>query len=389
TEDYTLENLSAEDMVVEGIYPFAGSFDELKEQMPTIKVNDVAVTPALYPGGYAGGFTGIQGADDPEGSANILRLDSWEGYKKLLEDGSYLKNALEDYPEFTQNVAVYKFTGFEAPSEEFDAATQAISFTIDPEKTIILLYGFNGGEYGEDGFRRYSYFVPNGIRRETDEKYIIVMGEDIGDYVLQGYKNGGCEEGNELDGVSVTITRTEENLSSVFSKIVDNFFATYDSDEEIPVARDMFLGAMSEFILEYGVLSNSPKDRYEYGMLEDIISETKFLDRVFYLKFPISIPAGGDTSIAITLHKNPSFDFHCSGSQNVGIQGYDMVTRLGSNLEFIGMTASLRNTDSIEITNQNFGFDLENGIDKVTLRQEIPHYYLEIKPVEKSDQEGD
>ncbi|NLJ40350.1 MAG: hypothetical protein GX352_01870, partial [Clostridiales bacterium] len=116
TEDYTLENLSAEDMVVEGIYPFAGSFDELKEQMPTIKVNDVAVTPALYPGGYAGGFMGVYGADDPEGSANILRLDSWEGYKKLLEDGSYLKNAFEDYPEFTQNVAVYKFTGFEAPS---------------------------------------------------------------------------------------------------------------------------------------------------------------------------------------------------------------------------------------------------------------------------------
>jgi hypothetical protein len=383
TENYTLENSSAEDMVAEGIYPFAGSFDELKEQMPTIKVNGETVTPTLYPGRYSGGFIGVLGADDPEGSSNILELDSWEGYKKLLEDGNYLRRAFEDYPTFPQKVAVYKFTDFEAPLEEFDAATQAISFTIDPEKTNILLYGFNGGEYNEDGFRRYSYFIPNGIRRETDEKYIIVIGEDIGNYVLQGYKNGACEEGNELEGVSVTVTRIEASLSDVFAEIVDNFFSTYDADEVIPVSRDMFLGIMSEFMLEHGVFSSFPKERYEYGMLEDIISETKNLDRVFYLRFPIGIPAGQDASVMVSLRKKPSYDFHCSGSKNVGVQGYDMVTRLGSNLEFTEMTASLRNTENIEILNQNFGFDLEGGIDSVTLNPEIPHYYLEIKSVDK------
>ncbi|HZJ57313.1 MAG TPA: hypothetical protein VFD89_03635, partial [Clostridia bacterium] len=355
TDSYTLENSSDEDMIIEGIYPFAGSFNGLVEEMPTIKVNGEMITPNLYPGGYSGGFIGIMGADDPEGSSNILELDSWEGYKKLLEDGNYMRRAFEDYPILSQKVTVYKFTDFKAPLEEFDAATQAISFTIDPEKTNILLYGFNGGEYNEDGFRRYSYFVPNGIRRETDEKYIIIVGEDIENYVLQGYKNGACEEGNELEGVSATVTRAEASLSDVFSEIVDNYFSTYDADEAIPVSRDMFLGIMSEFMLEHGVFSSFPKERYDYGMLEDIISETKNLDRVFYLRFPINIPAGKDASVMVSLRKKPSYDFYGSGSENVGVQGYDMVTRLGSNIGFTEITASLRNTDNIEILNQNFG----------------------------------
>ncbi|HZJ57406.1 MAG TPA: hypothetical protein VFD89_04110, partial [Clostridia bacterium] len=75
--------------------------------------------------------------------------------------------------------------------------------------------------------------------------------------------------------------------------------------------------------------------------------------------------------------------FYGSGSENVGVQGYDMVTRLGSNIGFTEITASLRNTDNIEILNQNFGLDLRDGIDSVTLNPEIPHYYLDIKPVDK------
>ncbi len=70
-------------------------------------------------------------------------------------------NRLMDSPILSQEVAVYSFTNFKAPLEGFDAATQAISLTIDPEKTTILLYGFNGCEYGEEGWRRFSYFVPD------------------------------------------------------------------------------------------------------------------------------------------------------------------------------------------------------------------------------------
>lgn len=84
--------------------------------------------------------------------------------------------------------------------------------------------------------------------------------------------------------------------------------------------------------------------------------------------------------VTASFEKEPSFDFGCSGSENVGLQGYDFVTRLGSSLEFTQQTAALTNTETIEITGQNFGFDLENGVTEVRLDPEQEHYYLEIRP---------
>lgn len=383
-DSHLLTNISGQECTVSALYPFVGSFRKLARQMPVITVNGQAVSPALHPGGYSGGFTGAYGVDDPEGSANILQLESWEEYKALLESGSYMAGALTDPPILSQEVTVYSFTDFEAPLGEFDAATQAISFTIDPEKTTILLYGFNGCEYGEEGWRRFSYFVPGGSRRESDEKYIIVIGEDIGEYALQGYKNGACEEGNELTGVSATITRSEGLLSAILGDLVDNFFSKYGDGEELAVLKEMFLGMMSGFMLEYGPLSGSVRDRYEMGMVEDIISETRNLDRIFYLEFPVTIPAGESASVTASLHKEPSYDFHCNGAENKGIHGYDLVTRLGSNLEFTVVTAAVCNTEQTVIVRQNHGFDLENGIDEVLLDPSIPHYYLEVRPADKT-----
>lgn len=382
-DSYVLSNHSEQERKVSVLYPFAGSFNELAEQMPIITVDGEAVSPALYPGGYSGGFKGIHGEDDPDGSSNILQLDSWEGYKTLLEGGCYQDNALSPYPKFGQTVTVYEFSDFKAPLDEYQAATQAITFTINPEKTMILLYGFNGGEYGEDGQRRFSYFVPNETRREGNEKYIIVMGDDIGEYTLQGYKNGATEQGNELDGVFATVIRTERILSDVLNDVVDNFLSVYGDGEGFSVPNEVFLGAVSEFMLEYGLLSGDVRDRYELGMLEDIISETKNLDRVFYLEVPVSIPPNGQITVTANLHKKPSFDFACTGSKNVGVQGYDMVTRLGSNLHFESVTAEITSIKNIEIIRQNFRFDPSAGVTKVTLDPAIEHYYLEIKSMEQ------
>ena len=90
-------------------------------------------------------------------------------------------------------------------------------------------------------------------------------------------------------------------------------------------------------------------------------------ERVLYLSFPVTVPAGGSVTVAASFWKAPSYDYGCSGSENVGLQGYDLVTALGSTLEFTGQTAALVNTDTIEIVRQNLGFDLENGVTQVSL----------------------
>lgn len=385
TDSYTLVNITENDQAVTALYPFTGSFTELASQQPTVTVNGEEAEGALYAGAYASGFRDA-GVDD--GSTwNLQYPDSWMDYKALLDDGSYLNEALGDAPVLDIPVTVYEFTDFTAPAN-YDAATQAIEFTIDQQKTTVLTYGFNGASWDEDtGWRQYSYFVPNGVRRDKDPKLLVVLGEDIKDHTLGGYENGGCEK--EIDGVSCTVTRREMTLDQVLDQLCRNYLETYadwqygmDTDELAAVPFPLFRRAVGELMAEYGPISETVKDRYDGGRLDDIISETMSMDRVLYLAVPVTIPAGGQIDIAFELWKEPSFDYGCSGSEHVGLQGYDFVTQLGSNLAFTEQRAALANTDSIQIERQNFGFDLEHGVTRVTLNPETEHYYLEIRPKE-------
>ncbi len=388
TDSYAIVNITEFDQTVTALYPFTGSFTELASQQPTVTVNGEETEAALYAGAYAGGF---RDAGVNDGSTwNLQYPDSWTDYKALLEDGRYLDTALGDGPVLDIPVTVYEFTDFEAPHEEYDAATQAIEFTIDQEKTTVLTYGFNGGSWDEDtGWRQYSYFVPNGVRRDTDPKLLVVLGEDIGDYVLQGYEDGGCDRGEELEGVSCTVTRRETALDEVLDVLCRNYLGTYaewqlgmDDTEVAAVPYALFRRAVSELMVQYGPLAgDNTVDRYDSGRLDDII-EAIGQQRVLYLAVPVAVPAGSKVDITFKLWKEPSFDFGCSGSENLGLQGYDLVTRLGSNLDFTEQRAALENTESIQIERQNFGFDLEKGVAEVTLDLETEHYYLEIRPKE-------
>lgn len=316
---------------------------------------------------------------------NLEYPDSWTDYKALLEDGRYLARALGDGPALDIPVAVYEFTDFRAPAE-YDAATQAIDFTIDREKAAVLTYGFNGASWDwETGWRQYSYFVPNGQRKDTDPKLLIVLGEDIGAYTLAGYENGGCEK--KLEGVSCTVTRRETTLDEVLDQLCRNYLETYaewqwgmedGAAEAVPYA--LFRRAVNELMVQYGPLAgDGMADRYADGRLDDIISEAMSQQRVLYLAVEVTVPAGESVNITFELWKEPSYDFHCSGSEHVGLQGYDFVTRLGSNLDFTAQTAALVHTDGIEIVRQNFGFDLANSVTEAALDTAEEHYYLEVR----------
>ena len=154
-----------------------------------------------------------------------------------------------------------------------------------------------------------------------------------------------------------------------------------DGEETDAVPFPLFRRAVDELLVRYGVLAGDKvMDRYADGRLDDIISEAMSQERVLYLAVPVTVPAESKVNITFSLWKEPSFDFGCSGSENVGLQGYDFVTRLGSDLTFTEQRAALENTDGIQIQRQNFGFDLERGVTEVTLDWKMEHYYLEIRP---------
>lgn len=384
TDDYVLTNPTEADVTVTALYPFAGSLADLGTLAPAVTVDGEAADTTLHAGAYAGGFRDA-GVDD--GSTwNLAPPSSFLDYVNLLEDGGYLSQALGDAPALGIPVTVYRFSDFAAPHAEYDAATQAVAFTIDPETTTVLSYGFNGlTQDTETGWRQYDYFVPDGIRSESELKLLVVLGEDIGDYTLQGYANGACEEA--IGGVSCAVTRQETTLDAVLMELCQA--ELYDSGQsaqwpgldQLPIP--LYQRAVTEALLTSGLLADTPADRYTDGRLDDFLWDVLVQERVLYLAFPVTVPAGGSVTVSAELWKAPSYDYGCSGSENVGLQGYDLVTSLGSALDFTGQTAALVNTDTIEIVRQNLGFDLENGVTEVAMDLTEPHYYLEIRPLEE------
>ena len=116
-------------------------------------------------------------------------------------------------------------------------------------------------------------------------------------------------------------------------------------------------------------------------------SEVWTIDRVCWLEAEVTIPAGGRVTLAAAMTKEASYDYYCAHTENQGIKGYDLVTRLGSNLTCTAQTATLEDRGLIEIVRQNFGFDLENGVNTVDLDPAEEHYYLEVRRIDTPDPE--
>lgn len=372
-DSYSINNTSPQPKSLKGIYPFAGSFNELLYLLPRLTIDGKEVTGRLYAGGYPN--------QSMEDTANV-KLNNWQAYKALLENGDYKNDAFGDYPRISQEVIVYNFEDFKAP-EEYKAASQAISFTLDPEKTTVLTYGFEGTEINQDGFRRYSYFVPHTSENKKTSKKLIIVGNDISDYKLQGYKDGACEEGNELEGVSVKITREERDLAGLMEEIIDDFTYQHDNEDFKQIPKDIFYGTVTQAMVEYKLLSPEFTGRYDFGSLEDLILDTRNLERVFYLEFDLELGSNSKVTLLADMRKKPSHDFAGSGSKKAHIQGYDMVTKLGSNLDFERIDAEVRATENIKIHDNNFGFDLAKGISRVELNPQEEYYYLEIVAIDK------
>ena len=381
TDHYVLTNPTEADVTVTALYPVTGSFASLGSMAPQLTVNGSPAEAILYGSSYAGTFGD---ENDRDGSThNLAGPYSWEDYAALVSDEGYLTDALGDGPDLSTPVIVYRFSDFSAPHETYRAATQAVEFTIDESTSTILSYGFNGLSLdAQTGWRRYDYFVPDGIRKESNLKVLVVLGEDISSYTLQGYSNGACE--TAIDGVTCTVTRQETTLEDVLQELCRTELAQYTDQTQWPelsqLPLELHVKAAAELLTEYGPLSDAPMDRYTDGRLDDLLNEALFMDRVLYLAVPVTIPAGGSTELSVTFWKEPSYDFAGSGTGREGLQDFGVLTTAGSNLDFSSQTAALVNGSGVEIWEDDFGLVPEG--DAVSLDLSQAYYHLTVRPVE-------
>ncbi len=372
-DSYTLTNTADEPVTVEALYPFVGSIRDLDTLSPTITLDGAELSPTLYTGSYAGGYQ--RDWDGELGETLTLNLDTPSGfldYEALLSDGQYLTRALSDPPDLDLPVSLYTMTDFGAP-EGYPAATFALSFVRDAAESSILTLGFNGYSLTDDGLLTYSFFIPE----EPKPRYLAVLGGDLPDYQTAGYIDGGCEEGEELDGVTAAITRSETTLAAFLTRGLQEYEDWYAGEPLSEQKRSMLLRAVGELLTDAGLLSDQTVTRYQDGRLEDVISDTYGQQRVFYAAFSLTIPAGESVQLDCSLSRFGSYDFACE-STDAGALGFEMATTLGSNLTFSEQKATIAGTEDIFLMRENFGFDLENGITTVTLG-DAARYTMEVR----------
>lgn len=377
TDAYTLENPTEEDRTVKLLYPFVSSLYELPDDTPSLRLDGAVLETTLHTGGYTGTYCGPDGPEDPKGW-NVDRFHSWEDCKTLLESGSYQESAFASYPDLSDVPAiVYEFT--DPQGDGSGAATIQAGFDLDYTKTMVLSWGFNGGSFGyEAGRETKDYFIPQPQARDWNvPRYLIVLGDDIQNITTQGYANGGCKPGEERD-FTVKVRRYETSLEEVLQTAAREMYP-WQEDLGLDLDLDfaMYFGLMKENLVACGVLSDYPAERYSAGMLEEL--DFLNVDRVFYLEAEVTVPAGSSITLTAEMTKEASYDYYCAHTENQDIYGYDMVTKLGSTLDFTSQSAKTLHTDGLEIVRQNYGFDWANEVNEVELDQSVEHYYLEVR----------
>ena len=391
TDTYTLANSGAEDAQLTLLYPFVAEPMELERLTPALTCDGAALETALHAGGYAGGFmgAGFTSADaEEEGSLNLLQPESWEGYRDLLADGSYLAAALGDTPDLSAvPVTVYRFTHPYSPPEDEGAGVPNPSiqagFDLDYDSTTILTYGFHAGHYDREGgsmIQGFSIPQPGERGYGTDEYDLVVVGQDIANLTTGGYVTGGADRDTPaLEGCGVTVERYESDLETELRRL----FALCANDrlegEEDPADPELWYRCFIQQLLSHGVLSPQTASRYDTGRIEDIAADVLALRRVCWLEAAVTVPAGGRVAVSAQLTKQGSYDYYCAHTEKQGLYGYDLVTALGSNLSFTGQSAVLEDRGLIEIVEQNFGFDLAAGVREVELDAAVEHYYFIVR----------
>ena len=365
TDRYTIRNDSDEDCTVTVLYPFVSSLSDLDSLQPSLTVDGAAAKNKLYPGAFPGWFG--PASPDPELAEerwNLHHAESWTEYQTLLT-GSYQADALAPKTLPEQNVYVYSFTA--SGETTANAATLAITVNADPDKTTILTYGINGyGQNEATGQPQYSYFT----RAHNQALHLlVVLGQDLTGCTMQGYTDGSCEQGKELDSLKGTVTRTEMPLAELLRQTATAQLGADASGD----AAEQLAAAAADLLTQYGVCSAAPAERYSDGMLDAVLQDAEVFQRVCYAAAEITIPAGGTVCVEAVSRKPHSFDFF--GFYNEMVDGYGVMTT-GSVLTLQNQTARLDTHGLVTIYGQNFEFDGQGSA--VPLLADTEYYYLNL-----------
>ncbi len=344
TDSYLLTNPTGETVTVQLAYPFLGSPDSEQEQPHVLTVGGEAVESRLY------GSVDIH--------SEVWKADSFPEFADLMEKNDYFAQAAfrTEAPEMA--VKVYHVSNIVSSTED---AYLVQKFSVPQGATVWVSFL---DKWGQDAQTRQAD-VWYGANRDQDY-YLMVVGGDLEQVTYSGNRSINESEDSTIEAPSFQL----EVYESTFRETMLHFAEKYEPYEPLPES------VTPEF-LYWDILQRKALNQHD-SMLQ--VAAVYFdwavsNGRMLYWVFDVEIPAGKTLEVTASFQSEAHHDI---GGAKKPREGYDMATRLGSDLNFTAQSASIQNGDLVNIIRQNFGFDWEKGITQVQLDLNIERYYLEV-----------
>lgn len=356
TDTYILSNTTRETRQLHLVYAFQGSFVDEPEEFPTITVDGAEIQPKLYP------------SVDPE--EKLFYTTSFEARKQKLLKTDYLGIAMDQPEALDIPATAYHFTDLAYNGEKLATYPMlTLRFSLD-ENTDVWLMSYATAPTKEDG----TYFMM--FRVDEGEAWLFTTGGTLKDMETGGNTGYNLGKDTATDGVTYKLETFETTLYDAIQTMAESYdYWAVEGRETYPNS-----GCVTPEILTAGAIQRGIADENSgslpFQSISLLFSEVITERRMMYLVFPVTLEAGQSVTVEASYVQEPSSD---GGGPKEYREGFDLATKLGSDLNFTGLSSSLSHTDPIELGEQNFGFDLENGITEVTLDLNVERYYLEIK----------
>lgn len=405
-DQYIIEN-KGHAKKIKFVYPFVSSPDNLAYSYPKIDQDGKALQAKLYYGNYTGDFVSTANEIDPAETINLRDYMSWEDYQKALNDGSYLKDALDKIPN-TKDIPVTVYSLTNSYYEEIPQAenpTLVAGIEIDRDKSKVISLGFDGfGKFDDGKEEFYQYSIPKKDEKSIyeDKHYLIILGQDTPSVKIEAQSTGGWDGyeekssklRNNLKNAGADLKRQEMSLDEALDLTLPLLFEGYKErqssrekdfaywkidNDNIPsytLSYEEYKALYIKELFATGILSEKPMMRYENGNL-DLMDVTN-TQRIIFAEFEIDLGENQRSQITINSYKQGSYDFY-GGRNDQRIYGYDLLTRINSAIDFDKFETQIIDYDKIDIGEGNLAFDLEKNIKSLSLSKDQDHYYMEVK----------
>lgn len=373
TDSYSLTNTSQKTQVINVKYPYIESLYEIDSNKPDVKVNGKDVSANIAIGRY----------DDES-----ILLDNF------------------DYSLLDEKVVVYEYIVPQDANSENGCFTVQIS-GVENERdqtmsTKILennIYRVNMKNYNLVGNTEYHGFLTEDVKESGKNPMLIFYGTEpeAEDYKEQGYESIIYSESTEKNDLNVERIRYESTFEEVLKRLIDEEIEEIKKDNEnLEVSKELYYkvagyvlcqviednnDGVNEFYLEQDTNTDSFGDRWE-DSISEIVATVYDEACEYFISKEIEISAGETVTFEISYEKEGKHSKTVPDSKYLGRYGYDNMINLGTNLYFEQQNASVEDHGYIDIVNQNYGFDLENGVKDVVLDMGIDYYYMVVKRIE-------